>query len=90
MLSKTICIVDKYYVYINHGSHTSTSAEFLTKVHPNYAVISVGKGNLYGHPASDTLSKLQKAGVKVYRTDESGTIIAESDGINITIRGERD
>lgn len=74
----------------HHGSHTSTSTEFLTKVHPNYAVISVGIGNVYGHPAIDTLNKLRKAGVKVYRTDESGTIIAESDGINITIRGERD
>ncbi|MHB1651781.1 MAG: ComEC/Rec2 family competence protein [Desulfitobacteriaceae bacterium] len=73
----------------HHGSHTSTSPGFLAKVQPQYAVISVGKNNSYGHPASNTLAKLQKAGVKVYRTDESGTIVAESDGTNITFSSQR-
>ncbi|HVJ48730.1 ComEC/Rec2 family competence protein [Desulfitobacterium sp.] len=73
----------------HHGSRTSTSAEFLTKVQPKYAVISVGKDNDYGHPTANTLTRLQKAGVNVYRTDESGTVLAESDGQSITFTGGR-
>ncbi|MHB8126651.1 MAG: ComEC/Rec2 family competence protein [Desulfitobacteriaceae bacterium] len=73
----------------HHGSYSSTSADFLAKVQPKYAIISVGKGNTYGHPANATLAKLIKAGAKIYRTDESGTIVAESDGVDITFYTER-
>lgn len=68
----------------HHGSSSSTSAAFLKAVHPTYAVISCGKDNFYGHPHTEVLSRLQSAGVNVYRTDELGTVIAESDGKNIT------
>ncbi|MDI6880260.1 MAG: ComEC/Rec2 family competence protein [Desulfitobacteriaceae bacterium] len=68
----------------HHGSHSSTSSTFLAKVQPGYAVISVGQGNDYGHPHKETLAALAKAGIKVYRTDESGSIIAESDGKKIS------
>lgn len=67
----------------HHGSDTSTSPEFLKAVSPKYAVISVGKGNSYGHPKQVTLDKLKNAGVQVFRTDLSGTIIATSDGQTI-------
>lgn len=73
----------------HHGSNSSTTQKFLSKVNPKYAVISVGKDNTYGHPAKLTLEKLQSKGIKVYRTDESGTIIATSDGTNITITTKR-
>jgi len=69
----------------HHGSNTSSSAAFLAKVQPKYAVISVGKGNTYGHPAQTTIDSLTNIGTKIYRTDQSGTIVAESDGTNITI-----
>lgn len=69
----------------HHGSATSSSAAFLSKVQPKYAVISVGKGNTYGHPTQDTIARLANIDAKVYRTDQSGTIVAESDGTNITI-----
>lgn len=68
----------------HHGSNSSTCANFLEKVKPKYAVISVGKGNSYGHPGSSTMSRLQSNGVQVFRTDENGTIIATSDGKNIS------
>lgn len=68
----------------HHGSHTSTSQAFLDKVNPKYAVISVGKGNDYGHPHQEVMQRLQAKGVQVYRTDENGNIIATSDGKNIT------
>lgn len=64
----------------HHGSKTSTSNRFLEKVNPKYAVISVGKGNSYSHPNIETLNRLAKKDVKVYRTDELGTIIAKSNG----------
>ena len=61
------------------------SYPFLREVMPQYAVISVEKGNSYGHPNEETLSKLSDAGVEVYRTDESGDIVMTSDGNNISI-----
>lgn len=68
----------------HHGSSSSSTNKFLDVVNPEYAVISVGKNNDYGHPNKETLDKFNSRGIKVYRTDESGTIIAESDGKNIS------
>lgn len=65
----------------HHGSSSSTSAPFLRAVAPTYAVISCGVGNSYGHPHAETLAAL--AGVTLFRTDEQGTVIAESDGHTI-------
>lgn len=68
----------------HHGSKTSTTTRFLDAVSPRYAVICVGANNQYGHPAPETLSKLAERGIKVYRIDEAGTIIATSDGKSIS------
>jgi len=68
----------------HHGSSSSTSIEFLSKVNPKYAIISVGNGNDYKHPHKTTMTKLQDRGIAVYRTDQNKTIIATSDGNNIT------
>lgn len=68
----------------HHGSDTSTSDAFLAKVNPKYAVISVGTGNDYGHPHQVTLNKLNAEGITIYRTDLNGTVIAISDGKNIS------
>ena len=64
----------------HHGSLTSTSQEFLDAVQPKYAIISVGAGNKYGHPADETLLKLTHMYVSIFRTDKHGTIICTSDG----------
>jgi competence protein ComEC len=72
----------------HHGSEHSTSQAFLNKVHPQYAVISVGKDNKYGHPTAEVLNRLSAQGVKVFRTDEQGTIIAVTDGKTITFNHE--
>lgn len=73
----------------HHGSDTSTSYPFLREIMPQYAVISVGDGNSYGHPTENTLSRLRDADVKVYRTDMQGHIICKSDGQNVTFTVER-
>ncbi len=67
----------------HHGSKTSTSQEFLSKVSPKIAIISCGQGNDYGHPHKITLDKLQKAGCKIYSTYIDGNITLISDGKNI-------
>lgn len=67
----------------HHGSRTSTTQNFLNKVNPKYAVISVGKGNSYKHPNQEILNRLKSKNVKVYRTDENGTVVATSDGTSI-------
>ncbi len=68
----------------HHGSDYSTSQAFLDKVNPKYAVISVGEGNIYGHPTDVVLNRLANKNINVYRTDKQGTIIATSNGTNIT------
>lgn len=68
----------------HHGSNSSTCANFLAKVQPKYAVISVGNDNSYGHPQKGTMERLKNSGIKVYRTDECGTVVAVSDGKNIS------
>lgn len=67
----------------HHGSNHSSSATFLNKVKPKYAIISVGTPNDYGFPKKVTLDKLERIGASILRTDELGTIIASSDGNNI-------
>jgi len=73
----------------HHGSYTSTTYQLLWAVEPEYAVISVGKGNSYGHPAEATITKLQDIGCIIYRTDESGHIICHSDGMEIWFETEK-
>ena len=73
----------------HHGSKDSTTYPFLREIMPEYAVISVGEDNTYGHPTEDTLSRLRDADVKVYRTDLQGTIICVSDGENVSFSVEK-
>lgn len=68
----------------HHGSNTSTGYRFLYEVNPTYGVISVGEGNSYGHPHEEPMSRLNDAGVTLFRTDNMGTILAVSDGTEIT------
>lgn len=68
----------------HHGSSTSSSEEFLQAVDPQYAVISCETGNDYGHPHKETLEKMERFGIQVFRTDEQGTVVAYSDGTTIT------
>jgi competence protein ComEC len=69
----------------HHGSNDSTSENFLRQVGCEYAVISVGEDNSYGHPNDDTLVLLEKYNVKIFRTDLQGDIIITTDGKEVNI-----
>lgn len=73
----------------HHGSHTSTSEDFVRVVAPRYALISLGKNNKYGHPHQETLETLSRLGVQTFRTDLLGSIIMTSDGLNSTFSFHR-
>ena len=74
----------------HHGSNTSSSADFLSRVSPSFAVISVGKGNKYGHPNSEVIDILEDMNVTILRTDNCGTIICISDGHSLSYSTEKE
>ncbi|MBQ8441061.1 MAG: MBL fold metallo-hydrolase [Clostridia bacterium] len=67
----------------HHGSNTSSSKDFLEAMSPEYALISSGKGNPYGHPHGDVLESLKRVGARILRVDLEGEILLETDGIKI-------
>ena len=67
----------------HHGSRTSLSESFIKTVSPEYAIISSGKGNRYGHPHQEVLDFFQKIGATILRTDELGNIECEGDFISV-------
>ena len=68
----------------HHGSSTSTQADLLAAVHPQFAVISVGYRSPLGHPRIDVLERLQQAHVRTFRTDTMGAVTFYLDGSRIT------
>jgi competence protein ComEC len=69
----------------HHGSKNSTTPEFLAEVHPSMAVISAGEDNPYGHPNRELLDRLEKAGVRILRTDRDGAVHVLTDGKGLQI-----
>jgi len=74
----------------HHGENDACSNNFLDKVKPEYAVISVGEGNKYRRPKEQVLKRLENAGAKILRTDRNGTIVCRvsSEGL-LTVTSER-
>lgn len=68
----------------HHGSQYSSTLAFLKAVNPTYAVIQVGKNNTYDHPKQVILNRFDYLNIKVYRTDLDGTIVAKSNGEEIS------
>lgn len=80
LLSNNITIKADIFKGAHHGSKTSNSVKFISKVMPKTVVISCGKDNDYGHPHAQALDSFATVGASVLRTDESGTVIIYSDG----------
>ena len=72
----------------HHGSSTSSGYRFIYETDPEYAIVSCGKDNDYGHPHKETIDLYKDAGLPMLRTDELGSILAVSDGQEITITWE--
>ena len=72
----------------HHGSNTSSSKDFLDAMTPQYAVISCGAGNSFGHPTGEVLSRLEGAGAEVKRTDLLGEIAFAADGERLWLLDE--
>ncbi len=72
----------------HHGADNATSEEFLRRVSPKVAVISCGRNNVYGHPTSAVLSRLERVGASIYRTDHHGRIVVTSDGKTLRVTTE--
>lgn len=73
----------------HHGSSSSTTQKFLNTITPEYAVISVGGSNSYGHPTEEVLQRLNTVGAKVLRTDIQGQIHCVSDGSKVSFDVEK-
>jgi competence protein ComEC len=69
----------------HHGSNTSSTAPFLALVRPRVALISVGAGNMYGHPSASVLRALTASGAAVMRTDLEGSIVCRTDGRTLEV-----
>ncbi len=66
----------------HHGSNTSSGYRFLYEVNPTYGIISVGADNDYGHPHKEPMSRFRQAGMTLFRTDELGSIMVTTDGVD--------
>ena len=74
----------------HHGSRESSTDDFLYALSPNYAVISCGTDNTYGHPHQEAVARLSKfCGENIWRTDICGTITIQSDGETLTVSTEK-
>lgn len=69
----------------HHGSKTSSITEFIEKIKPKYAIIGVGEDNKFGHPSDSTIQNLEKANIRIYRTDKMGEIEMKTNGKEIKI-----
>jgi competence protein ComEC len=70
----------------HHGSRSSTSDRLVAAMRPHVALISVGRGNLFGQPAPDVLARLAGAGAAIFRTDRDGAVMVETDGVTVRVR----
>ena len=70
----------------HHGSDSSSSPEFLNRVSPRLAIISIGRGNAFGLPREETLKRFRAAGAVVFRTDNEGAVEVTSDGRSYAVR----
>lgn len=70
----------------HHGSKNSTRDDFLNQVCAEYAMISCGRNNSYGHPHRELLERLEKRKIKIYRTDRNGAITIKTDGRTIVFK----
>jgi competence protein ComEC len=70
----------------HHGSLTSSTPAFLKSLRPAVAVASAGRANHFGHPAAEVLDRYRSVGAEIFRTDQDGAVMLETDGASIDVR----
>src|SRR5204863_1109910 len=70
----------------HHGSLTSSSKAFLDRLGPRVAIVSAGRNNPFGHPAPDVLKRYHEIGSRIFRTDEDGAVLLDTDGYSVDVR----
>lgn len=70
----------------HHGSRTSSSAALVSEWLPQAVIISVGRGNTFGHPAPEVLARYAQYAVEIFRTDRDGAVSLETDGREVQLR----
>lgn len=88
ILANGIDIDCDVYKVGHHGSRTASGKDFLKAISPEYGIISCAEENSYGHPHAEVLNNLRNMSVKVFRTDEQGSVVAYSNGTEITWNSE--
>lgn len=88
--NEILCDVESDVIKVgHHGSNTSSSKEFVSRVNAKYAIISVGSDNNYNHPNIDIVNRWKDANAKVYRTDLDGTIVVSTNGSTLNVEKEK-
>ncbi len=69
----------------HHGSATSSTVPFITAAHPAAVIFSAGRGNRFGHPAPIVTERYRAAGALIFRTDQDGAVVVDTDGKRVAI-----
>lgn len=89
ILNKKVNLASEVLKVGHHGSKTSSSVAFLNEVKPEYAIISVGYNNHFGHPSPEVVERMKKMGIKIFRTDVNGAIVCKVSKDNMKVEGFR-
>lgn len=89
MLDSTYTLRADVLKLSHHGSNSGNSERFLYEVNPQYAVITCGEGNSYGHPHQEVVNRLQRQNIRSYRSDIHGAIVFTTDGDSLTVETEK-
>jgi competence protein ComEC len=69
----------------HHGSATSSTEGFIRALAPRIAIVSVGRSNTFGHPSPAVLERYRAAGAALFRTDQDGAVMLDTDGVSIDV-----
>jgi competence protein ComEC len=86
VLSQPINLRSELLKVGHHGSRFGTTDNFLDRVQPRWAIISVGRNNPFGHPSPEVLARLRRHGVRPILTLDEGAVTFETDGDRYVIR----